>query len=82
MSMKLVDWLALGFAILQCHIVLFDFNTINIDGLVQNCSISIANALEILQSCTKPLKYYFLSICMPPGSLLLTWFEFNPSIDK
>ena len=26
----------------------------NIDGLVQDCSISIANALEILQSCTKP----------------------------
>ena len=25
-----------------------------IDGLVQDCSISIANALEILQSCTKP----------------------------
>ena len=25
----------------------------HIDGLVQKCSISIANALEILQSCTK-----------------------------
>ena len=25
------------------------------DGIVQNCSNSIANALEILQSCTKPL---------------------------
>ena len=24
-----------------------------IDALVQDCSISIANALEILQSCTK-----------------------------
>ena len=24
------------------------------DGLVQDCSISIANALEILQPCTKP----------------------------
>ena len=24
-----------------------------IDGLVQDCSISIANAMEILQSCTK-----------------------------
>ena len=24
-----------------------------IDGLVQDCNISIANALEILQSCTK-----------------------------
>ena len=27
-----------------------------IDGLMQNCSISIANALEILQSCPKPSK--------------------------
>ena len=28
-----------------------------IDGLVQNCSNSIAKALELLQSCTKPLMY-------------------------
>ena len=27
-----------------------------VDGLVQNRSISIANALEILQSCTNPSK--------------------------
>ena len=27
---------------------------LNIDGLVQDCSNSIANALELLQSCTKP----------------------------
>ena len=27
----------------------------HIDGLVQDCSNSIANALELLQSCTKPL---------------------------
>ena len=27
----------------------------NIDGLVQDCNISIANTLEILQSCTKQL---------------------------
>ena len=27
----------------------------NIDGLVQDCSNSIANALELLQSCSKPL---------------------------
>ena len=25
------------------------------DGLVQDCRISITNTLEILQSCTKPL---------------------------
>ena len=27
----------------------------NIDGLAQDCSKSIANALELLQFCTKPL---------------------------
>ena len=26
----------------------------NIDGFLQDCNISIANALELLQSCTKP----------------------------
>ena len=30
-----------------------------IDGLVQDCSNSIANALELLQSCTKPSIYDF-----------------------
>ena len=29
-------------------------NSPYIDGLVQDCSISIANTLEILQSCAKP----------------------------
>ena len=29
----------------------------DIHGLVQDCSNSIANALEVLQSCTKPLIY-------------------------
>ena len=29
----------------------------HIDGLVQDCSNSIANALELLQSCTKPSIY-------------------------
>ena len=27
---------------------------LDIDGLVKDCSNSIANALELLQSCTKP----------------------------
>ena len=29
----------------------------HMNGLVQDCSISTANALEILQSCTKPVIY-------------------------
>ena len=37
---------------------LHSFTTLQyeIDGFVQDCSISIANALEILQSCTKSSK--------------------------
>ena len=31
-----------------------------IDGSMLDCSISIADALEILQSCTKPLKCNWL----------------------
>ena len=32
-----------------------DLYHLHIDGLVQDCSNSIANALELLQSCAKPL---------------------------
>ena len=38
---------------LQCCILLW-FLYDYLDGLVQDCSISSANALEILQSCTEP----------------------------
>ena len=31
---------------------------IYLDGLVQDCSNSIAKALELLQSCTKPSIYH------------------------
>ena len=31
-----------------------------IDGLVQDCSNSIANAMELLQCCTKPSKLSFI----------------------
>ena len=39
-------------------------STVYVDGLVQDCSISSANALEILQSCTEPSVSH--TIC--------TWF--------
>ena len=32
------------------------------DGLVQDCSNSIANALDLLQSCIKPSIYFFVAI--------------------
>ena len=38
----------------------------HIEGLVQDCSNSIANALELQQSCTKPSIYpvdFFSSFC-------------------
>ena len=37
-----------------CIIISYSTNDQKLDGLVKDCSISIANALEILQSCTKP----------------------------
>ena len=41
-------------------------------GLVQDCSISIANTLEILPSCTKPSMYPFVSrLCWWAGTLRL-----------
>ena len=36
----------------------------DIDGLVQNCGISSANALEIPQFSTKPLMYSSLDVIM------------------
>ena len=41
----------------------------HIDGLVQDCSNSIANTLELLQSCTKP------SICLSMSWLLYTLYR-------
>ena len=38
-----------------------EITRVYIDGLVQNCSNSIANALELLQSCTKPSIRTYLS---------------------
>ena len=32
-------------------------SAVNIDGLVQDCSNSIALAMELLQSCTEPSIY-------------------------
>ena len=37
---------------------LYEENDIDINGLMQDCSYSIANTLELLQSCTKPLIYW------------------------
>ena len=46
-----------------------------IDRLVQDCSNSIANALELLQFCTKPSKLSPLGyqLCMVVAKWLLCW---------
>ena len=45
-------------------------NTLYVDGLAQNCSKSIANALELLQSCSKSsiVKY-----TVRPAAINATW---------
>ena len=42
-----------------------------VDGLVQDCSNSIANALELLQSCTKPSMWFLMCVCWSVRDL--TW---------
>ena len=40
-------------------ITICDYHEAQIDGLVQDCSNSIANELELIQSCTKPSNLCF-----------------------
>ena len=58
-----------------------------IDGIVQHRSISNVNALEILQSCTKPMMtlsngniFRVTGSCSQPSGVpfKLTWFNFIP----
>ena len=57
-----------------------------INGRVQDCSIPIANALELLQACTKPSIYVCLNTTRL--TLVLFWYilyrmpEFWPSIPQ
>ena len=66
-----------------CIIIIYDYAYIDIrfiqnltDGLVQDCSNSFANAMELLQSCTKPsilpCWFYYtmpvLCLLQPPAS--------------
>ena len=49
-----------------------------IDSLVQDCSISIANALEILQSCTRPSIYWYSgggSLHSGSSSNVILWYH-------
>ena len=50
------------------------------DGSVQNCLVSIINALEMLQSCTKPSRWFHPSVILCKtsnhNSLKTTWIFF------
>ena len=54
----------------------------DINGLVQDCSNSIANALELLQSCTKPSIQYIenndTDNYMNPGYFTLAAIDLKP----
>ena len=58
---------------LNQHIKISQFKNVNIDGLVQDCSNSIANALELLQSCTKPSACGLLYSTCNPNKTLECW---------
>ena len=45
------------------------FMQVYVDGLAQDCSNSIANALELLQSCAKP------SMCSMPNKMCTVYFD-------
>ena len=54
---------------------------IKMDSLVQDYSNSIANAMELLQSCTKPLNYIYFKytvLCAPviPSRLFTSILHF------
>ena len=50
--------------VLYSYVKCFTSTAIYIDGFVQDWSNSIANALELLQSCTKPSTWYLHSSLM------------------
>ena len=57
-----------------CFIIKFvlSWKKDDVDGLVQECAISSALALEIAQSCTKPLIYYFTAMGIPIQKAIYT----------
>ena len=48
-------------------------NLIYINGLVQDCSNSIANALEVLQSCAKPSMHILFKYIIHPKKYAQSW---------
>ena len=43
------------------------------DDLAQDCSNSIANALELLQSCAKPSYYLLRNYSFHGGYIIIIW---------
>ena len=76
-----IDWLL--FMNTMCLIVslLFNYHVYHhimdcfyIDGLVQDFSISSANELEILQSCTKPPVWFTSSVTLLQHQWIRLWY--------
>ena len=57
---------------------LFHGQQIVINGLVQECGNSTVNALELLQSCTKPLSS---GVVVPKLDVYFTWTKHSHYID-
>ena len=57
MPLDIIAMMTTAIMMMMIIIIILSSSEAYIDGLVQDCSNSIANAMELLQSCTK------LSIC-------------------
>ena len=58
---------------------------VDVDDLVQDCSNSIANALELLQSCTEPLMWsdaFKMILLVTQGPISLTIFPSQFKFDE
>ena len=70
-----------GQLVCRCLLEHLKFYTeyIHIDGLVEDCSNSIANALELLQSCTKPLISFDM-VCNKSLDTNIWWDDSDLSV--
>ena len=74
-------------------LIVWTYSELHIDGLMQDCSNSIANTLELLQSCTKPWIYPYIcdaqtgsSLCLQSASILTVtgtgWYNHDQRINS
>ena len=56
---------------LECCFIVLSAQVIYVDGLAQDCSISSALAMEIMQSCSKLSMYCHMHLCISCGDWIL-----------